>query len=166
MRGSQWAILVGVLALAGCGGGGDRTERSRDAGGRMGRMDSGGMGTEPMDSGRMGMSGMNMQGMPMMSRMRAHTDSMMWMSPQQMQGMMAMHQAMMSRMLDGMGADMRAMKMSGTPEWNALTDSVKQDLADLPQLEGPELQARMRAHAERVRRLILMHEGMMQATQR
>ena len=158
MRRSHWAVLVGVLTLAGCGGG-DRAERSPDTGGMMGKMDSGGMGH--MDSGGMGMGGMEMQGMQMMPQMRAHMDSMARMSPQQMQGMMAMHQGMMSQMMDGMGADMRNMRMSGTQEWNALTDSVKQDLADLPNLKGQELSARMRGHADRVKRLLAMHEKMM-----
>ena len=156
---SHWALLVGALALASCGRGGDRTETTRDTGGMMGHTDSGGMGMGHMDSGGMGMG--NMQGMAMMSSMRAHMDSMMRMSPQQMQALMAMHQQMMSRMMDGMGADMRNMKMSGTPEWSALTDSVKQDLADLPNLKGQQLSARMRAHADRVKRLIAMHEKMM-----
>lgn len=49
----------------------------------------------------------------------------------------------------------------GVPEWNALTDSVKQGLAELPTLKGQALSARMRAHAERVKRLIRMHEKMM-----
>jgi hypothetical protein len=99
--------------------------------------------------------------MQMMAGMRAHLDSMIQRSPQQMQTMMGMHQEMMSRMMDGMGADMRGMKMSGSPEWNALTDSVKQDLAELPNLEGQALSARMRAHGERVRRLMAMHQKMM-----
>jgi hypothetical protein len=63
--------------------------------------------------------------------------------------------------MDGMGADMRGMRMSGTPEWTALTDSVKQDLAELPNLKGQALSTRMRAHADRVRRLIELHEKMM-----
>ncbi|MEP7226089.1 MAG: hypothetical protein ABI785_01915 [Gemmatimonadales bacterium] len=120
-----------------------------------------GMGMGRMDSGGMGMGGMNMQGMQMMSNMRAHMDSMMRMSPQQMQAMMAMHQGMMSQMMDRMGGDMRGMQMSGTPKWNALTDSVKQDLAELPNLKGQALSARMRAHADRVKRLIGMHGKMM-----
>ncbi|HEY3012520.1 MAG TPA: hypothetical protein VGJ36_07230 [Gemmatimonadales bacterium] len=150
---SHWALLLGALALAGCGGGGNRAESTRDTGGMMGHMDSGGMG--------MG----NMQGMPMMSGMRAHMDSMMRMSPQQMQRMMAMHEQMMSRMMDGMGSDMRGMKMAGTPEWTALTDSVKQDLADLPNLKGQELSTRMQAHADRVKRLMAMHEQMVKSMQ-
>src|SRR5207237_10773649 len=107
------------------------------------------------------MGGRSVQGKQRMSSMRAHMDSMMLMPPQQMQRMMATHEQMMSRMMDGMGADMRGMKMSGTPAWSALADSVKQDLADLPNLKGQELPARMRAHADRVRRLIAMHRKMM-----
>lgn len=155
MAWSHWALLIGALMLAGCGKGTERPVAGRDTGGMMGHMDSG-MG----DSG-MQMGGMNMQGMQMMPGMRAHMDSMMAMSPQQMQSMMSSHEAMMSRMMDGMGADMRGMKMSGSPEWNALTDSVKQDLAELPTLKGQALSARMRAHAERVKRLMGMHEKMM-----
>jgi hypothetical protein len=124
-------------------------------------MDSGGMGMGQMDSGAMPMGGMSMQSMQMMPGMRAHMDSMMSMSPQQMQSMMAGHEAMMSRMLDGMGADMRGMKMPASPEWNGLTDSVKQDLAELPSLKGQALATRMRAHADRVKRLMAMHEKMM-----
>jgi hypothetical protein len=151
MRISHWVLLVGALALAGCGRGGDRADATRDTGGVMGRMDSGGMA----------MGDMPMQGMQMMSNMRAHMDSMMRMSPQQMQAMMARHEQMMSQMMDQMGGEMRQMKMSETPEWSALTDSVKQDLAELPSLKGQALSARMRAHAGRVRRLIAAHEQMM-----
>jgi non-ribosomal peptide synthetase component F len=56
---------------------------------------------------------------------------------------------------------MRQMKMAGTPEWSALTDSVKQDLAELPSFKAQALSARMQAHAGRVQRLIAAHEGMM-----
>jgi hypothetical protein len=113
-----------------------------------------------MDSGRMeGMPGMGSSGM--MPMMQAHTDSMMRMSPEQMSGMMASHERMMSQMMDQMGTDMRQMKMSETPGWSALTDSVRQDLAELPSLKGQALSSRMRAHADRVRRLIAAHEQMM-----
>ncbi|CAN5806391.1 hypothetical protein BH24GEM1_BH24GEM1_20490 [soil metagenome] len=161
MNTSYWALMVGAVALGGCGGGGDRAGRPADSAGMMSHMDSGGMGMGHMDSGGMGMGGMNMQGMAMMPGMRAHMDSMMRMSPRQMQAMMARHQGMMSEMMDGMGADMRGMRMSGSPEWTALTDSVKQDLAALPSLTGQALSARMRSHAERVRRLLAMHGQMM-----
>ena len=162
---SNWGALVSVLVLAGCGRG-RQAEPSRTAGGTTGQTDTSAMQMGHMDSGAMKVghmdsSGMGMQGMQMMSGMRAHMDSMMKMSPQQMQGTMAMHQSMMSQMMDQMGADMRGMKMSSTPAWNALNDSVKQDLAELPDLNGQALATRMRAHADRVKRLITMHEGMM-----
>lgn len=148
---AHWALLVGALALTGCNGGGDRAERARDSAGMTGHMDSGGMG----------MGGMQMQGMQMMPQMRAHMDSMSRISPQQMQGMMGIHEASMSRMMDAMGADMRGMNMSAPPEWKALTDSVKEDLAELPNLKGQALSTRMRDHTDRVKRLIAMHEKMM-----
>lgn len=155
---SYWALLLGACALAGCGRGGERDERSRDTGGMMGRMDSD-MGMGHMDSGGMGMG--NMQGMSMMPGMRAHMDSMMRVDPEQMAGMMARHERMMSQMLDQMGGEMRQMKMSEPPEWSALTDSVRQDLAELPSLKGQALSTRMRAHAARVQRLLASHEQMM-----
>ena len=114
-----------------------------------------------MDSGRMeGMPGMGSSGM--MPMMQAHTDSMMRMNPEQMSGMMASHERMMSQMMDQMGGEMRQMKMAETPEWSALSDSVKQDLAELPGLQGQALSVRMRAHADRVTRLVAMHQKMME----
>jgi hypothetical protein len=74
---------------------------------------------------------------------------------------MATHERMMSQMMDQMGGEMRQMKMAETPEWSTLTDSVKQDLAELPSLKGQALSTRMRAHAGRVQRLITAHQGMM-----
>jgi hypothetical protein len=99
-------------------------------------------------------------GMGMMLMMQAHVDSMIRMSPDRMSGMMARHEQMMSQMMDQMGAEMRQMRMPETPGWSALTDSVKQDLAELPSLRGQALSDRMQAHAERVRRLIAMHKRM------
>jgi CelD/BcsL family acetyltransferase involved in cellulose biosynthesis len=68
---------------------------------------------------------------------------------------------MMSQMMDQMGGEMRQMKMTESREWSALTDSVRQDLAELPSLKGRALSTRMRAHAGRVQRLITAHQGMM-----
>jgi hypothetical protein len=93
--------------------------------------------------------------------MRAHMDSMMRLPPDRMKAMMAAHDRMMAQIMDRMGADMRGMNMAGEREWSALADSVRQDLAALPQLEGTALTARMRAHADRVSRLIGSHERMM-----
>ena len=145
------AIYLGIaligLAAAGCGKG---SKQEPAAGEHQGMaMDSGGMHGMAMGSSRM---------MPMM---QAHTDSMMRMNPDQMSGMMASHERMMSQLMDQMGSEMRQMKMGDMPEWSALADSVRQDLAELPGLTGQRLQARMRAHGERVRRLLSAHERMM-----
>lgn len=165
MRGSNWAILAGALLLSACGGGGERATSTRDTGAMAGPVDSGGMGMGHLDSGGMKMGGMPMEGMQMMPQMQAHMDSMKSMSPEQMSAVMAAHDRMMSQMMDRMGADMRNMNMSGDAKWNALVDSVKADLADLPGLRGRELSMRVTAHAARVERLIGMHEGMMNGMQ-
>ena len=140
------AMIVGLMASAACSK--PKEEPAADSHRGM-----------AMDSGKMqGMSGMESAGlMPMMP---AHMDSMMRMNPEQMSGMMATHERMMSQMMDQMGGEMRQMKMAETPEWSALTDSVKQDLAELPSLKGKALSARMRAHADRVQRLMRAHEQM------
>ncbi len=146
-------LVLGGAVLAGCGG--------KDAGKQAGAGEArGGMAGMNMDSGSMG-GHMGMEGMSTMPMTRAHMDSMMRMSPAQMSQMMATHERMMSQMMDRMGGDMRGMNMVASPAWNALTDSVKRDLADLPAIEGDELSARMKAHGDRVRRLLAAHEQMM-----
>ena len=150
MKALQLVAMVGLLASAGCSKPKDTPAADAHSG-------------MSMDSGAMrGMSGMGNAGM--MPMMQAHTDSMMRMKPEQMSGMMATHERMMSQMMDQMGSEMRQMKMSETPEWSALTDSVKQDLAELPSLKGNARSGRMRAHAGRVQRLMAAHEQMMKGT--
>jgi hypothetical protein len=149
MKALQLTVIAGLLASPAC----NKPKAAPPADSPSGmRMDSGGMGR---------MSGMGNSGM--MPMMQAHTDSMMRMNPEQMSGMMATHERMMSQMMDQMGGEMRQMRMAETPEWSALTDSVKQDLADLPNLKGRALSARMRTHAGRVQRLMRAHEQMMKS---
>jgi hypothetical protein len=154
MRPMLWILSAGVIAAAACKAKDQTAERAQPA-------EQQGMGGMKMDSMPMGGDHMGMGGSDMMPMMRVHMDSMMHLSPAQMSGMMAAHDRMMSQMMDRMGADMRRMNMSADAKWNSLTDSVKADLADLPGLQGKELSARMTAHADRVRRLLAMHEGMM-----
>ena len=149
--------LAGVLA--GCGRGDDTRAAAGDSAGMY-------MGMDSMQMRGMGKGGMQGMGdmMGMMTGMRTHMDSMMRLPPARMQAMMAVHDRMMAQTMDRMGADMRGMNMAGDREWSALGDSVRQDLAALPQLEGTALTARMRAHSDRVSRLIGMHERMMGST--
>ena len=154
MRSTLWILSVSAIALAGCKGGERPDERAQPTGQQQ-------TGAMSMDSMPMGGNHMGMGGSDMMPMMRAHMDSMARMPPAQMSAVMAAHDQMMSQMMDRMGSDMRNMKMSGDAKWNALVDSVKADLAELPGLQGKELSARMKAHADRVARLLAMHEGMM-----
>jgi hypothetical protein len=105
--------------------------------------------------------GPGMQGMQMMSMMRAHLDSIGAMQPAQMATMMAAHQGLASHMMDAMGADMRSRNMTPDAAWTALGDSLRQDLADLPGLTGAALTTRMQAHIGRMQRMMTLHEGMM-----
>jgi hypothetical protein len=145
MKSLYMMVIVGLLGSAACNK--PKAEPAADSHSGM-KMDSGGM---------RGMAGMGV----MMSMMPAHMDSMMKMNPEQMSQMMAGHERMMSQMMDQMGGEMQQMKTPETPEWSALTDSVKQDLAELPTLKGQALSTRMRAHADRVQRLMKAHEQMM-----
>ena len=146
MKALNVAMIAGLMASAACSK--PKEEPATDSHRGM-----------AMDSGQMGR--MDLESAGMMPMMQAHVDSMMRMNPEQMSRMMAAHERMMSQMMDQMGGDMRQMKMAETPEWSALIDSVKQDLAELPGLKGRALSTRMRAHTDRVQRLLRAHEGMM-----
>lgn len=156
MRLMLWVVVVAAIAVGACKGKNQASAGGQPAGQQ-------GMGSMRMDSMPMGGDHMGISGSAMMPMMRAHMDSMVRLSPERVSAMMAVHDQMMSQMMDRMGADMRNMNMSGDAKWNALVDSVKADLADLPGLQGPALSVRMTAHTERVQRLIAMHESMMKA---
>ena len=113
-----------------------------------------------------GMQGMMMRSDSLMPMMRAHLDSLGGTSGASIASMVAAHDAMTSQTLDAMGSDMTMMNMRPDSAWTALTDSVKRDLADLPSLSGRALDARLKAHIARMRRLMAMHEGMMQRMKR
>ncbi len=144
MNTTMIAGLVAVLVLAACG---EKKTAKQDA--------VPGMGDMPA------MQGMTMRSDSLMPMMRAHLDSLAVVSPQFAGAMLSMHDAMASRMLDAMGADMTGMGMKPDPAWTALTDSIRRDLADLPALSGRALEARLNAHIDRMRRLMAMHDAMM-----
>lgn len=144
MRMTHVALTMAMVTLAACG-------KKQEA-------------TQPPaadTSGKMGGMQMAMQGMQMMPVMRAHLDSLGTMQPAQIAAAMAAHQDLASRMMDAMGADMRGMNMKPDSVWAALSDSLRQDLAELPGLSGPALKNRMQAHIGRMQRMLAMHEGMM-----
>lgn len=157
---ARWMMLAGALWLGGCTGrsvgdkAADTGTRASTAGADSGMMYKGGM-----DSSGMPMGGM--RGLGMMTTMRSQMDSIATMSPAQMQARMAAHRALSSQMMDAMGADMQSRHMTPGAGWSALSDSVRQDLAELPALSAAALQTRMRAHLDRMRRLMGQHESMM-----
>ena len=134
-------VIVGAVALVGCG---KKKEQPQS--------------TMP---GLQGMPGMVMRSDSLIPMMRADLDSLARTRSQFKDGMLQAHEAMASQMLDAMGNDMTMMGMHPDAAWSALADSVKGDLAELPSLSGRALEARVQAHAERMRRLLGMHETMM-----
>ena len=118
-------------------------------------------GAMPGMGGTAGMQGMMMNSDSLMPAMRVHLDSVGGMPGASLPGMLTPHDAMTSQMLDAMGADMRMMNMPADSAWTVLADSIRRDLADLPALSGTPLETRLRAHVERMRRLLAMHERMM-----
>ena len=144
MRSAPWVLILTVFTAAGC-------SKKPDA--APAQSDSAVNTTSGMQ--------MSMQGMQMMPGMRAHLDSLAVMTADQMAANMAAHADLASRTMDAMGADMRGMNMTPDSAWTALSDSLRQDLAELPALSGNQLKDRMQAHAARMRRMMMMHEGMM-----
>ena len=152
------SLLVATVAFAACKPQSEGGKEGSGATTRDGGTES--HGAMPMDSSMSGMAAM--QGSGMAAMMPAHLDSMGRMSPDRMAQMMSRHQRMMSELMDQMGSETGQMKTAQTAEWIALSDSVKRDLADLPGLQGRELSTRMQAHADRAKRLIRLHEKMME----
>jgi hypothetical protein len=152
MQGVRRLLVLCGVAFGACGRGAEPKPEGGQA--------AGGTGEMQRDSG--GTAGhMNMESMRMVPTLRAHLDSMMSLPPARMSQMMAGHERTMSRMMDRMGSDMRGMNMAADARWTALSDSVKVDLSELPGLQGQALSERMKAHGDRVRRLLVMHESMM-----
>ncbi|MEP7325594.1 MAG: hypothetical protein ABI836_06575 [Gemmatimonadota bacterium] len=146
MRITYYLLLLASFTLAGCGKKPDAAPPAQN--------DTAAAAT---------MSGMQMgmKGMEMVPAMRAHLDSLAAMTPDQMAAGLAAHEDLASRAMDAMGADMRGMNMTPDPTWTVLADSLRQDLGELPALSGSALKDRMQAHIGRMRRMMVMHEGMM-----
>jgi len=103
----------------------------------------------------------DMPGMTMVPLMRSHMDSMrMEMMGGAGGGMMSSHVEMIGTMLDTMERDRRQMGLGADSTWTALTDSVRRDLRELPGFTGPARQERMRAHMERMQRLLDLYQGL------
>ncbi len=93
--------------------------------------------------------------------MRAHLDSVARLEPNRLVFVRAEHGSLARLTLERMDRDMAAIAMAPDGAWQALQDSVRQDLAALRTVTGEAFLLRMRGHAGRLRRLIERHERMM-----
>lgn len=146
MRVTQVVLTIAIVALSGCS---KKPEAAPP------------VAADTAAKPAAGSIGMSMAGMSLMPAVRAHLDSLGQATPAQVAAMMTGHLDLMSRMMDAMGKDMRGMNMPPDAAWTALSDSVRQDLADLPGLTGGALKTRIGAHEDRVRRLLAQHVAMM-----
>lgn len=128
----------------------------------------------PVDSAAPGASAMTDTGMSahsmssqaagsgaMMEQMRGQMQAMRAMNGDAMQAQMPMHRQMVESMMAQMTRDMTGMKVAADPRWSALMDSVRQDLARMPGMNGAALEKMMPAHDGRVTRMMEMHQKMM-----
>ena len=114
------------------------------------------------------------QAVRFMPMMWMHLDSMGRWSPAHMQQMMATHQLLAGQMMQMMGPGHmmgpgmmgpgmmgQGMGMGPGSPWTALRDSIQGDLSIMPGLSGKALEARRRAHIDRMRRMMVLGMGMM-----
>ena len=163
--------LLGLLALTVSACGKNDQQRADSAAAASGS----GMMPAPMDSSAMGsMGGMAksggdsmgaMGGMSgtsgMSAEMIAHMATMKSADGAKMKTMLPEHRKMVANMMATMNDQMKQMKMSSTPAWTALTDSISNDLKMLPEQSAQALASMMPAHEMRVSGLAAMHAGMM-----
>lgn len=107
-----------------------------------------------------GMAGMPMGGMTM-DQMSAHMTAMQGATGDSIMRMMPVHRQMAANMLAQFNREMSQMNMPDDPAWRATVDSIRQDLARMPELSAAEMQRGMPAHHSRVMRLMEMHRSMM-----
>lgn len=108
--------------------------------------------------GGMGMSGM--MGAGMMDSMQTHMGKMDTLSGERMTQMLPIHRQRAANMLSQMNSEMKRMNMTANTVWTATVDSLRQDLARMPDMSGAELEAMMAGHHARLRRLMDMHREM------
>lgn len=148
----RWVVFLAGFGLAACGG-------PAPAG-------DDGAADQPMD----GMSGMgSMEGMAageapsgaLWDTITVHLDSVQWLEPGRLVFLRAAHDSIARSALAQMDREMGTMTMPPDGAWQALRDSVREDLAALRTMAGEAFVLRMRGHVGRLRRLIERHESMM-----
>lgn len=153
----KWLTLAASLIVMACGGDGEEQGAAADT-----------ASANANTTGMRGMQGMqDMQGMNMgasqnmMQEMQSHMQMMEGAQGDSLRNMAVMHRQMAANMLSQMNRDMEQMNMGADVKWNALADSVRQDLTRMPEWSMQEIHATMSAHMGRMRRLMGMHSAMM-----
>jgi len=154
------AALV-LFAIVACAPRGPETADTAAAG-----ADPRAAATAPTDGGMQDMAGMG--GMPMtggmtVDQMHAHMTAMQGAPRDSMMLMLPMHRQMMANMIAQYSREMAQMNMRGDARWQATMDSLRSDLAVMPELSTPEIQRLMPAHRARMMRIMEMHSAMMSA---
>jgi hypothetical protein len=156
--------LIGTLVTAACAGGGTGENPRGIANDTVAIGDSGGgMGNVPTGQDMAGMAGMQMDTM-MDARMQAHMQAMQGTTGDSLRRMMPMHRQMADSLMAQVRQQMHRMPSGGGAAWQALADSVQQDMRRMEHMSGTELQTFLSEHQARVMRLMQAHRGMMKST--
>lgn len=156
--------LAAAASLGGCGGSKARGYQSNYSdsvsGAAAGSLEGPSHSVTSTSMGSMqGMDGM-MGTRMIMDSMQSQMRMMQTMTPEHMKAMIPMHRRMVANMLSSFDESMRKMNMPGDAAWKALSDSIRQDLNNLPEMSGSQLRGFMTGHHSRLMRLVTMHESM------
>jgi hypothetical protein len=159
MRVRLAGAVLSLFAIAACAPGGPETADTAAAG-----ADPRAAATTPTDGGMqdmVGMGGMPMTGGMTMTQMQAHMTAMESASGDSVMRMLPLHRQMLANMIAQYNREMAQMNMRGDARWQATLDSLRGDLARMPELSAVEMQRLMPSHHARVMRLMEMHGVMM-----
>lgn len=163
----SWTIGAVLPLMAACGkSDGSRTDSAMAPSANAMPVDSGVMGgmngmrpPRGTDSMPAMPSGSSMPGMS--AAMTAHMAAMKGADNAAMKSMLPDHKKMVDGMMSQMNEQMRSMKMTRTPAWSALRDSIRTDLKQMSGMSVTGLAAMMPAHEMRITHLAAMHEEAM-----
>ena len=163
----RWTIGAVVPLMAACGtNDGARTDSAMAPSANAMRGDSGAMGgmngmmpPRGTDSMTAMPSGSSMPGMS--AAMIAHMAEMKGADNAAMKSMLPDHRKMVDGMMSQMNEQMRSMKLTRTPAWSALSDSIRTDLTQMSDMSATGLAAMMPAHEMRITHLAAIHEDVM-----
>lgn len=142
-----------VAAIAACAGNDGNT--ASDTAASSTATAEGGMAGMP------GMADMAAGGDTAADQMRAHMAAMQGARGDSLMQMAQMHRQMGANMVARFNREMSQMNMPDDPTWRATLDSVRQDLARMPELSVEEMARTMPTHQARMTRLMEMHRSMM-----